>query len=66
MKEQLKKVTEEINKFEAELSELREKKQALATKLSQTKVVHQMNKTLPTDDKSESDQSQKTSSLKNG
>tara|TARA_B100000242_G_C42664482_1_gene311776 strand:+ start:81 stop:398 length:318 start_codon:yes stop_codon:yes gene_type:complete len=67
VQEQLEKVTKEIDYIEAKLCELLKTKQALKTEISQTKALHQINKNLKTDDnKSESDQSQKTSPLKNG
>ena len=56
VQEQLEKVTKEIDDIEAKLSELREEKQALTTKISRTKALHQINKNLQTDAyKSESD-----------
>ena len=56
VQEQLEKVTKEIDDIEAKLSELREEKQALKTKISRTKALHQINKNLQTDAyKSESD-----------
>lgn len=55
VQEQLKEVTKEIDDTEAKLCELLKTKQALKTKISQTKALHHINKNLQTDDNSESD-----------